>query len=232
MVKRKTAFTFLELIVTIVVIGIAMTAIPMLLVQNNKALEQNLEQEALYAASTKLAQVLSYKWDEASTTNTAGVAQTQSHILDIPPSADTDTEFARIAGTRYRLGSFQLPGRRYMYSVETNASALGIDTNDLNISDDIDDPVSSSLIQADSQDGYKTDYNVTTTVSYIIDTNDYNQTTINNYELNQVTANRTNIKKVQIDVLKLLPSGGTQAIFRLSSFSCNIGESPIFSRVY
>lgn len=230
---KRSAFTMLELIVTIVVLALAFSAIPMMLTQNSKDLESTIEQEALYAASAKLSQMLTYKWDERSSVTSNSIATTTAKVLDIPASASTDTELARLPATRFRAGHFQVSGRRNFFSSETNASLLGNDLDD-NVSgvDDIDDPISATLVSADTEDGYKASYQVTETTNYINDVTNYAQTNIKN-EINLIAANRSNIKKIDIAVSMQYPgSNSFSYLFSLVSFSSNIGETPVASRVY
>ena len=65
MVKKK-AFTLIELIFAIVIISISVLALPMMTQVTSKAISSNLVQEAIFAASSELNNVVSAHWDENS----------------------------------------------------------------------------------------------------------------------------------------------------------------------
>ena len=62
----KYAFSMIELIFAIVVIGITVLNLPMITQVTSKGIENNLVQEAIFAASTELNQIVTYYWDENS----------------------------------------------------------------------------------------------------------------------------------------------------------------------
>ena len=61
-ILQKSAFTMIELIFAIVIIGITVVSLPMMTQATSKGMESNLAQEAIFAASAELNQVLSHKW--------------------------------------------------------------------------------------------------------------------------------------------------------------------------
>ncbi|MFA7354436.1 MAG: hypothetical protein WCZ70_07450 [Sulfurimonadaceae bacterium] len=68
MVSRKTvlgraAFTMMELIFAIVVISIAVITLPMMAQVTSKGIEENIVQEAIFAASAELMGATAYYWD-------------------------------------------------------------------------------------------------------------------------------------------------------------------------
>lgn len=68
MVRRKTvlgrfAFTMIELIFAIVVMSIAVMSLPMMIQTTAKGIEDNIVQEAVFAASAELMGATSYYWD-------------------------------------------------------------------------------------------------------------------------------------------------------------------------
>ena len=63
---NKPAFTMIELIFAIVIIAISVMSLPMITQVTSKAMESNLAQEGIFAASAELNQVLSHKWDQNS----------------------------------------------------------------------------------------------------------------------------------------------------------------------
>jgi len=63
---RKAA-TMIELVFTIVILGIAMVTIPTMLSNISKINELSINQEAILAGSTAIGNILTYKWDEKTT---------------------------------------------------------------------------------------------------------------------------------------------------------------------
>jgi len=74
----RKGFTFIELVVAIVVIGIALMSVPLLLSQASKSDEFSLNQEAVLAGSTKIGNILTFPWDDK-LVNSLSV----KHILDV-----------------------------------------------------------------------------------------------------------------------------------------------------
>jgi len=60
----KQAFTLIELIISIVVIGLAFSAIPLMLKQESEMEIENIKQEAVMIATIKAGNILSFAWDE------------------------------------------------------------------------------------------------------------------------------------------------------------------------
>jgi len=60
----KQAFTLIDLIISIVVIGLAFSAIPLMLQQESNMEIENIKQEAVMIALIKAGNILSYAWDE------------------------------------------------------------------------------------------------------------------------------------------------------------------------
>lgn len=61
----KHAFTVLELILVIVIVGISAAAVPALVMSSTKINEAVLLQEAITSSKTKLSQILLYPWNSA-----------------------------------------------------------------------------------------------------------------------------------------------------------------------
>ena len=221
----------IELIFTIIILGFIATGLPMIMATDMDAREDGLVQEAIYAATAKMSQILSYKWDEASNEDNNTISG--SRVLDIPFNISSDPDFRRNGTSKLRRGHFEETGRRAMYSNinERNASLLGSDAGD---SDDIDDfIINENLVSgAASADTYKQAYTINVNVTYIRDTSvsplGYQSSQQNNFEFENPTADITNIKGIVIDVLDT----NNQRLFTLRTYSSNIGESSVSSRVF
>jgi len=74
----RKGFTFIELVVAIVVIGIAMMSVPLLLSQSSRTNEFSINQEAILAGSTKIGDILTYPWDDKLVSEVD-----VKHILDV-----------------------------------------------------------------------------------------------------------------------------------------------------
>jgi len=217
---RKAA-TMIELVFTIVILGIAMVTIPTMLSNISKINELSINQEAILAGSTAIGNILTYKWDE----KTTDLNVTFSPILDVTHG---DNELDRILNTTKRKGSFKGVGRRKFYNQIIYASStLGSDFSDM---DDIDDFIGVKSLTLNSGNvDYILDIEIATNVIYISDINDYNKKNINFVFQTSPHISSTNIKMIEVEV-KDKDSNQTIAIYR--SFASNIGESKLLSRNY
>jgi prepilin-type N-terminal cleavage/methylation domain-containing protein len=213
-IPSKSAFTLIELIFAIVIIGISMISLPMMNQAISKGVEGNLVQEAIFAASAELNQVVSYHWDANSTENSDNLAK-----VVWTSSNDCDTT------TKLRLGHVSQPLHRRC--LDNNASAptptgsLGSDS----ILDDIDDNINTTAVTiftgtAGTSSGYKKNYRSTTNVTYA----DFGDQTI----VNPTTAATKNMKKVTVTISDT--SGNTVTL--LNTYSANIGEIDYYKRSF
>ena len=222
--------SMLELVIAIVVMGIAVMSLPIMLLQTKSNNEFALQQETILAARTKLGDILTYAWDEG-ITNQLEVA----FVLDTNDTG-SETELNKHTNSR-RVGHVMSDKRRKGFDVfipSTVHNALGLDTGEVTLADydDIDDFHNSvqSLYNtgeaALSGLDYKfTDINLTTRVIYIDDSATYSNSIINDFIFTTANANRrSNLKMIQIDVV------GAQTNFSLRSYSTNIGESELLRR--
>lgn len=204
----KSAFTMIELIFAIVVIGITILSLPMVNQVTSQAVENNLVQEAVFAASTELNQVLSYHWDDNSTDGANILAK-----VVWTPTSTCDTT------TKLRPGHINQPYHRKCLDDNDATPSIGSEGG---AADDIDDfnGVSGSIFIDNtgggviaSSKGYKKDYNSTVAVSFAA--------------FGTVTAAQKNIKKVTVTI-----SDAGNTITSLSAFSANIGEIDYNKRSY
>ena len=93
---KKSAFTLIELIFAIVVIGITVISLPMMNQAIAKGIDTNLVQEAIFAAATELNEVTTAEWDEASIdSNDSAII---SRVINIDNSCEDNQ-----SNERYRL---------------------------------------------------------------------------------------------------------------------------------
>lgn len=203
MVKRS-AFTLIELVFAIVIIGLTVLSLPMMNRVISQGIEGNLVQEAIFASSAELNEAITAHWDDNSLEDTNGFAK----VIDDATCNDT------ASSSRYRLkaGHIEQPLHRKCLS----SSATGFADASINSTFSLDDMAhdSQNIFINDTTDntGYKNEYNSTLTVVRPANFNGSND----------------NIKRVTIQVTD--SSGNT--ITRLNTYSANIGEIDYYKRSF
>ena len=241
MVTMRRAFTMLELIVAIVIIGIVSLTIPMILVNNARQVDNNLLQEAITVTATKMGQSLTYQWDENSM-DPAVTTLAKTEVLDIIPPSDLElVRVANVLGSDFRIGHFVEKLHRRMTPlsnprIATAAAALGPEGGDL---DDIDDLMATAPVVATNVgQGYKNNYLILTGVGYVSDAATYSDQVINDFTFTTPTlAAPTNIKMIEIHVFREKDPVGYAGVFDeevvvLRSYAANIGETDYYQRTY
>jgi prepilin-type N-terminal cleavage/methylation domain-containing protein len=208
----KSAFTLIELIISIIVIGLAFKAIPLLLQQESKMEIENIKQEAVMLAIIRAGNIFSYAWDEA----IAEQKDQKYKVLDVKNGNSIYNRYPDINST-YRIGHFKGESRRSFYPTQIFASdALQKDLNDT-IPDDMDDLVGEITISGGitGEDEYKDIYSITTEVHYVEDNN-----------LSTISENSTNIKEFNVTV----KDSNGKLITTITAFSTNIGQQDLLIR--
>ena len=219
-------FTFIELVIAIVVISIALMSVPLLLSQASKSDEFSINQEAILAGVTKIGNILTYPWDD----KLVG-SLTVKHILDV---TNGDNELDRSAtDPNRRIGNFKANFRRKFDSNETNASVILGRTGDANSTayDDMDDfdGTTESIVSGGTGD-YLKDLNLTTTVKYISDSANYSSSPILSMDVNTTAVTpSSNIKIIEV---KVIDSTSNEHITTLRAFSANIGSYELLYRTF
>lgn len=231
----RYAFTMIELIFALVIMGVVFITLPMILINNSSNVERNLIQEAIFASSTKLGQILSYTWDENSIDS--AVSLSASHVLNTPGG---DVELNRVGASDFRIGHFvqDLHRRMTPNSAQRNATAIGAEVvGEMNDIDDFHNAGTTELISFTNDAGYKKTYRIKTTVAYVTDEAIYNANTIN-FTFNDNTsvtaaAGATNIKLIEISTdQNNTNTGAWDPILVLRTYSSNIGETDYYKRTY
>lgn len=222
---RKSA-TLIELIFTIIIIGLAMVSIPVVLSQAMKSSEFSLNQEALLAGATKIGNILTYEWDENSTTT-----QVIKYVLDVTDGDSELNRYPNINSTR-RIGHFLGKYRRAFNTNQTFASSvLGQEATD-NLPDDIDDfngQISTLTSVSQSESDYVKDFTLKTKVVYVNDDTDYLQNSIVfDFPITEVNSS-TNIKMIEVTITDN-QTNSVIAVFR--SYASNIGTTNLLSRTF
>ncbi|MDD5400776.1 MAG: type II secretion system protein [Sulfurimonas sp.] len=127
MVSRKNtfgrfAFTMIELIFAIVIISIAVLSLPVMIQVTSKGIENNIVQEAIFAASAELTGATSYYWDKNSMYDSN--LSRYSRVIDINDDCENNASNQRY---RLRLGHIAQPYHRRCLE---NLAIDPADTND------------------------------------------------------------------------------------------------------
>jgi type II secretory pathway pseudopilin PulG len=215
---NRSAFSLIELVFAIVIIAISVMTIPLMLSQSSNNDSFSIMQESILAARTKIGNVLSWEWDRNSSVGTGYI-----RVLDVK---NGDSELDRNHTDVFRLGHLNYPKRRRFHDgnlTDKTFPSNVVDNVNIEAISDFDTNV--TAMDANSSLDYVTDFNITTSVSYISDIADYNATTINfgfNVAGESITDinKSTNIKMVEVLVETV---GGNP--FRFRTFSCNLGQT-------
>ncbi len=203
----------IELIFAIIVIAIAMLAIPGVFEQVSSQTQEVLKTEAVYQANRTLQTITTYAWDENSPSTETNI----SYILD---TTNGDSDLARISGTRFRKGNFgQKVTRRFHENTIYATSSLGIEGATY---DDIDDFNGKKEVITKQAGDIVIDMNLSTKVFYIGDSADYQSRKIAFTIPTTSTTGSTNIKMIEINV-----TGEDGTILLMRAFSSNVGEPRI-----
>lgn len=231
----RIGVSMLELVISIVVMGIVVASVPLVLSQVNENDTHALQQEAIMSAKTKIANILAYDWDENSYQNTGA---RKAYIVRVSKQGDSELNNTKLFGARtVRVGNALAPGSR-----EFNTTATATQVADLgqegDVFDDVDDfhGQTSSLVRgsinvafSDAKNlDYLFDLNLTTTVNYASDSATYSSKVLNDFIFDPTAvANTTNIK-----VINVVVKGAKQDIV-LRAFASNIGEvKPLDKRIF
>ncbi len=220
MVKTKRAIAMIELIFALVIIGIALMSAPMLIQQSIKSSNIALQQEAISAAASQVAIVLSMHWDEANANIPAGA----SPILDTNRS-----------GYIFPLvGLTNLTGRNIDENNTLNPtpiSSLGPDTNESSYIDfdDVDDYNNQSFglmlfnnesTSSDIGEYIDTNISIRTTVRYTKESNVLE-------DINSTISPYSNIKAIKVNLTSNSGVAELDKNITFQAFSCNIGTYSI-----
>ncbi len=226
MVRR--GFSFIELVVTIVVIGIVFMSVPLILQETRKSTEVSVMQEAVMGGITELSNAMSYKWDENETNESlngsyAKVLQTTQ--------GDSELNCTLINASYWRIGHFRGSGRRKCYDPLLYASStLGLDPDDGGIPDDIDDFNGNANLfegteKTNKAAGYKQAYTINLNTVYVSDAYNYSNTNVTGTLNTNAVTPSTNLKMITATI-----TAGDKTVI-LRAFMANIGELNLYSKM-
>ena len=209
----RRAFTMIELIFAIVIISVVVLTIPMMIQVNNKALEGNSAQEAIFLVSSVLSGATTRLWDENSSQSVGGFF-TLSKMLDV---AGGNALYNRVdTNSTIRIGGIQESMHRQFFSTPVGPTA----TDNTTISFD-----ENALGEAF---GLKNSYDLTIKRIYVSDTPDTMGANTFVFSTTAATG-QTNIKMLDLSVTAII-DGNVTEITRLRAYTCNIGEIDIAKR--
>lgn len=214
MVRRS--FTLIELIFAVIVISIAMLAIPPLFRILSTQTQESLKSEAILQSYRTILSVLTYAWDE----NSPSPDTNRSFILDV---TNGDSELDRNGVSRFRRADFgQKVSRKFFQNPTYATTILGPEGGDEDDIDDFDGKVEHITKEAGD---ILLDMNLTTKVDYILDSANYSSSTLSfTIPTTSATAS-TNIKLIEVNATS--PDGD---LVVLRAFSCNVGEPKLESK--
>ena len=221
----RNAIAMIELIFSLVVMGIVLMSAPMMISSSVKSSVVALQQEGINEAVSRVNMILTYPWDERDDTNTTC----------IPPVLTTqgDAKLNAAAGTLRRAG-VPLASRAHSFQCQNlrfGASPLGTDPGDNNITDDLDDFTGGTTLRdANSGTGgvdyiEKTTIRIANQISYISDVAGYEKVSIPYTPGIALPAGQltSNIKQIDITLTSSSSNSDLNKSIVFRAFSSNIG---------
>jgi len=213
----RNALTLIELILSMMIIGIVFTVIPRLVMSMNQSAQVTLKEEAMYNAMAQMGMILNLPWDNNNTQN--------PQILSITP---TNAAYECNTTSGYRIGGF-IGGRNCIGTDLYSAGAIGIEGNESN---DIDDFQNTDInVTKNCSSGVKGLFGINTIVHYVDDPASTGIATLTN----NLAANQSNTKHIEVKVglgtdHKFYDVTKQNCITSLHYHSFNIGHIQINSR--
>jgi hypothetical protein len=203
----RLAFTLIELIFAIVVIGITVVSLPMMSQVTATGIDENIVQEAIFAAATELNEATTYHWDESSFD--ANASNIYSRVVTTALGGAKGCD----AASRLRPGHINQELHRRCTQSDTAVSNATADANISSFNDVAHNGSGDYIFNDTVTDaaGYKKVYtsslSVTNPVSF------------------GALSNSNDIKKIEVIVSD--PDG---VVTKLSAYSANIGEIDYYKR--
>ncbi len=220
--KTSKAFSLIELIVSIIILGITVTTIPVLLQTLTTTAKVTVKESVFFTEFSLLSLINTKYFDE---NNTVG----ENFYKDLNGSslnADDELQILNFSTELNRLGKHQMNNNIYRSGSSDKLSTIGTDAGESSV-DDYDD--------IDDFNGYEENVSVGVTskgytlkvgVNYIKDNTDYSNNNIS-FDMNYTPLSKnalTNIKLIEVYVKF---KDGSK--IKLEYPTCNIGASKILS---
>ena len=214
---KTNAFSLIEVIFAIIIMGMTMVTLPVMMSSNEKGIDTSLIQEAIFGASAELNQALSFRWDENSIDESVdpdalGLASV------IKTSFDDCENNASKPNYRLRPGHIvQTLHRKCLLSNTTTPTAsasLGSEAGDLDDVDDISTTSKSLFVgYSANADGYKQDFQSSVNISY------------------NTMDGRVGANDAKLIIVTVTDADGN-TVTSLRSYTLNIGEVDMYHRPY
>lgn len=221
----RSAFTMIELIFAIVVIGVTLLTVPLMIQTNNKSLERSLSQEAIFLAAALLSSESTKAWDANSIVSTGSTDEyVLAKILDVGALGTTysRTNIGTAGAPIYsnvRQGGLREDKHRSFFDYNASAGAPngGLTKPAQTATINYVIPIDPGLAAASD---YKLAYSNTASRMYVADTG--NVLTI--VDLN------TTVKNLKMIEVKVPVVGGGEVVLR--TYTANIGEADYAKRSF
>jgi hypothetical protein len=157
----------IELIFAIVVIGISVLSLPMIIRATQKGIEENIVQEAIFAASSELIGATAGYWDERSMEDVN--TSTLSRVIDIHTGTESPCDADRL-----RPGHIKQPKHRKCLK-STSSADLDLTNTSIYSLDDAEQTTAIAIFESNGgtavidATGYKSSYTSSLSVSRIGD---------------------------------------------------------------
>ena len=232
----RPAIAMIELIFSIVIMGIVMMSAPMLISTSTQSTYVSLQQEGINEAASRVHMIMGYAWDE----NNTNIGD--EYVPPILFTSSTVADLDVIGTTKRRVGIPLLSKRSYI--AEDNASTqlyassnLGNDGGD---SDDIDDYIGTTTvnpIEAASIDYIEKQgqLSIDTNITYGGDdtvAGGYALETITFVPFSSATTATSNVKNITVTLTSTSGVSDLTKNIVLRAFSCNIGGYELEERVF
>lgn len=200
----KRAFTLIELVFAIIIMGIVAMSIPVIMQITSKGIEDSIIQEAVFAASAELMGATTYAFDASSYADIADINDSSTaRVVDINSNCDLVT--------RLKNGHIAQPFHRRCTNENTTVqNSLGSGDFE-NIYNTTKDKESLFTDNSTSSSGYKKHYKI----SVGIDSKDIDNTT--NNEMRKISAT--------------IFDEDDNTLVGLSTFVSNIGDIEFYHKV-
>lgn len=232
----RKAVAMIELIFSIVVMGIVMMSAPMLISTASKSGYVGMQQEAINEATSQLNMILGYHWDENDTDEDFADALLVVSNLGDDELDQNDTTSRRQGTPKESSRSYTREDGETNLTASTIASfGEGVDNGGTETENDDMDDFDGTTITLNTIENSEVDYidkvSIKTDVSYIADDADYATTNLHfTPDYVNLPADTTNIKHIQVTLKSISNVEELKKTIIFHAFSCNIGAYKLESK--
>ncbi len=230
---KRAAFSLIELVLAIVIIAISLMTIPLMLSQSGNNNSFAISQETIFAARTKIGNILTHQWDANSTENNGSI--TYIRVLDV---LDGNASLDRLALTgtlddNRRIGHVQNNFRRRFHDDNITVAGVVLPSGGVDLNNTSIDQFHGDFVSYDSFTGfdYVRDFNLSTSIFYIDDDANYTNQNIN-FNFDETTRQNINniVNSTNIKMIEVVAQSEDGISFTFRTFSSNIGQTDLLSR--